>query len=222
MKTAPIPKDEEQRLASLHALRILDTSPEERFERITRLALRVFKVPISTLTLVDKDREWFKSCQGLPVREGPRAISFCGHALVERDSLVVPDTLKDERFRDNPMVIGEPHIRFYAGVPVVGIDGYRLGVFCIKDRTPREFQEEDRALLKDLAAWASLELQITQLQETLLMNEEFRQVVEDELKESRDVNKLVVGREIKMVELKREIVGLQSRLRACEEAQRKG
>ena len=216
MKTAPIPKDEAQRLDSLYALRILDTSPEERFERITRLALRVFKVPISTLTMVDKDREWFKSCQGLPDREGPRAISFCGHALVEEEMLVVPDTLKDDRFKDNPMVVGEPHIRFYAGVPVIGIDGYRLGVFCIKDREPREFQPDDRKLLKDLAAWASLELRITQLQEALMLHVEFRRVVEDELLESRNINKLVVNRELDMIKLKAEKAVLERKLKDCE------
>lgn len=216
MKRAPVPENDPERLQSLRALRILDTLPEERFDRITRLALRVFKVPISTLTLVDEDREWFKSCQGLPEREGPRAISFCGHALLEDDILVVPDTLKDERFKDNPMVVGEPHIRFYAGVPVFGIDTYRLGVFCIKDRVPHDFPPEDRQLLKDLAAWASLELRITQLQEELMRHERFRETVEKELLESRNINNLIADREIAMIKLKKEKAELRAKLDECE------
>src|SRR3989344_4233430 len=118
MKPAPIPKNEKERLASLHNLGLLDSHPEERFDQITWLATQVFQVPISTLTLVDAKREWFKSCQGLSKREGDRAISFCGHALLAADILVVPDTKKDIRFVDNPMVVGKPHLRFYAGVPL--------------------------------------------------------------------------------------------------------
>src|SRR3989344_1945858 len=114
MKTAPISKNEPRRIASLYALNLLDTKPEERFDRLTSVATKIFHVPISTLTLIDVNREWFKSCQGLSKTEGDRAISFCGHALVEDEMLIVPDTTKDERFYDNPMVVGEPYIRFYA------------------------------------------------------------------------------------------------------------
>lgn len=110
MKKAPIPKNELTRIASLYAMYILDTPPEERFDRLTKTATQIFHVPISTLTLIDANREWFKSCQGLSKNEGDRAISFCGHALVEDEILVIPDTIKDERFKDNPMVTGEPYI----------------------------------------------------------------------------------------------------------------
>jgi GAF domain-containing protein len=158
MKKAPIPEDEVKRLASLYALRLLDTPPEERFDQLTKLAIKFFHVPISTLTLVDANREWFKSCQGLPNHEGDRAISFCGHALIEDSILIVPDTTKDERFADNPMVTGEPHIRFYAGVPILGPDGKRIGVFCIKDTKPRDFSKEQEDTLIGLAAWAELEI----------------------------------------------------------------
>src|SRR5574343_152004 len=122
MKKVPIPKNEEHRIASLYALNLLDTKTEERFDRFTMIATKIFNVPISTITLIDSDREWFKSCRGLPGNEGERAISFCSHALVEEKILIIPDTTKDERFADNPMVIGEPFIRFYAGVPIISSD----------------------------------------------------------------------------------------------------
>src|SRR3972149_3929633 len=155
---ASIPPDEKVRLDSLKKLRILDTPYEERFDRITRLALHLFKVPISTVTLVDSHREWFKSCQGLSTREGKRAISFCGHALLASDIFIVPDTKKDPRFAKNPMVTGKPYLRFYAAVPLKSADGQRVGVFCIKDYKPRKLNTQKIMLLKTLAAWAELEL----------------------------------------------------------------
>ena len=158
MKHAPIPDNEQERLLSLHKLGLLDTHPEERFDIITRTATQIFHVPISTLTLVDEKREWFKSCQGLSSKEGSRAISFCGHALLAPEMLVIPDTKKDVRFSDNPMVVGKPYIRFYAGVPISNADGQRVGVFCIKDTKPREFAKANQEILLGLAAWAELEV----------------------------------------------------------------
>src|SRR3989338_11009891 len=144
MKKAPIPNNEPKRLASLYALELLNTPPEERFDQLTRMAVKIFHVPISTLTLIDSNREWFKYCQGLSKTEGDRAISFCGHALIEDEILVIQDTKKDERFADNPMVVGEPYIRFYAGVPIMSADGQCIGVVCIKDTKPREFSKYDK------------------------------------------------------------------------------
>lgn len=158
MQNAPIPSNEEERLLSLHALGLLDTKPEERFDRITRTATKIFHAPISTLTLIDSKREWFKSCEGLSKREGDRAISFCGHALLSNDIFVIPDTAKDKRFADNPMVVDKPFIRFYAGVPIINADGQRIGVFCIKDTQPRTFSKADEEVLSSLAAWAELEI----------------------------------------------------------------
>src|SRR3989344_415749 len=171
MKKAPIPKNELKRMLSLNSLGILDTPPEERFDQLTRVATKIFHVPISTLTLIDANREWFKSCQGLSKTEGDRAISFCGHALVENEILVIPDTAKDERFADNPMVTGEPYIRFYAGVPIISADNQRIGVFCIKDTKPREFSKEDQEILEGLAKWAQLEINSRNL--SLSMRDEF-------------------------------------------------
>ena len=155
---APIPSDEKERLNSLKRLQILDTPPEERFDRITEMALHLFKVPISTVPLIATRREWFKSCQGLPEREGRRAISFCGHALLSEDIFIIPDARKDPRFAKNPMVIGKPYIRFYAAIPLKSADGKRVGVFCIKDYKPRKLNKQKINLLKSLAAWAELEL----------------------------------------------------------------
>lgn len=160
---APIPQDEEERLGALARLNILDTPPEERFDRITKIATILFNVPISTVTLVDSRREWFKSCQGLIAKEGERAISFCGHVVLNDEPLIIPDAKADPRFAGNPMVTGSPFIRFYAGIPLKSADGKRIGAFCIKDRIPHEFGLEKIELLKSLSNWAELELNFHEL-----------------------------------------------------------
>ena len=187
MQLAPIPKNEKERLISLHKLGLLDTKPEERFDRITRLATKIFRVPISTLTLVDDKREWFKSCVGLPAREGERAISFCGHALLAEKVFVVQDTKKDKRFFDNPMVVKKPFIRFYAGVPIVSADGSRIGVFCIKDKKPRKFSKSDEEILKNLSAWAELEINSRNLSLALSEQEKLRKISVQLSKEKEEV-----------------------------------
>ena len=116
MTNAPIPKNEAERMLAVKALEILDTAPETRFDAITKEATVRLKVPISTVSIIDKDREWYKSCQGTDRTEGPRSISFCGHAMAATDIFIVEDTLLDQRFRDNPTVVGSPFIRFYAGI----------------------------------------------------------------------------------------------------------
>jgi PAS domain S-box-containing protein len=177
MLNAPIPVDETVRLDALLNLGLLDTPPEERFDRITRLAARVFGVPISTVTLVDHTREWHKSCHGVSEREQDRAVSFCGHALLAEDVFVVSDTHDDDRFRDNPMVAGDPHIRFYAGVPLRSADGSRVGTFCLKGREPRVLTPDERRTLAEMAKWVELELNVYSVQEAL----EARRRVESEL-----------------------------------------
>ncbi|MBY6072015.1 sensor domain-containing diguanylate cyclase [Marinobacter salsuginis] len=150
--------DETLRVHTLRQLNILDTAPEERFDRLTRLAQRMFNVPIALVSLVDRDRQWFKSNIGLPVSQTPRSISFCGHAILQNEAFVVPDASLDPRFSDNPMVLGEPHIRFYAGQPLKLGSGIVLGTLCIIDTLPRAFSDEDREALKDLAKIAENEL----------------------------------------------------------------
>lgn len=143
---------------ALHALKILDTPPEERFDRLTRLARRMFGVEIALVSIVDTNRQWFKSCDGLDASETSREISFCGHAILGEDIFLVPDAALDDRFSDNPLVTGEPRIRFYAGCPLRMANGSKLGTLCIIDRQPREFGAEDKALLRDLARMAEQEL----------------------------------------------------------------
>jgi len=163
VKTPEIPRDEQARLRSLKSLDILDTPAEERFDRLTRMARRLFGVPIALVSLIDENRQWFKSAAGLDVRETPRAISFCGHAILDDQILVVPDARADARFSDNPLVLGDPEIRFYAGCPLRAPDGSRLGTFCIIDRTPRALGAEDLEMLRDLAALAEREITTVEL-----------------------------------------------------------
>lgn len=145
------------RLNTLTSLSVLDTEEEERFNRITRIAKKTFNTPIALVSLVDENRQWFKSCIGLDVRETPRNISFCGHAILNDEILVIPDALEDSRFVDNPVVTGDPNIRFYAGCPLT-VHNSRIGTLCIIDTKPREISEEDLVLLKDLSALVESEL----------------------------------------------------------------
>ena len=160
------PINEPQRLNTLRALNVLDSSPEERFDRLTRLAKRLFGVPIALVSLVDADRQWFKSCVGLDATETPRDVSFCGHAILEDDVLVVPDASADVRFHDNPLVTDAPNIRFYAGCPLTVVNGSKLGTLCLIDVNPREMSEEDLELLRDLGRMAEQELSAVQLATT--------------------------------------------------------
>ncbi len=153
-----IPLDEEIRLATLRGLNILDTQPEERFDRLTRLARNLIGVPIAVVSLVDTNRQWFKSCQGLDATETPRNISFCGHAILEDELFVVPDASLDPRFADNPLVAGAPHIRFYAGQPLKAGNGSRLGTLCVIDSKPHQLTQLERDSLCDLAKLVEIEL----------------------------------------------------------------
>jgi diguanylate cyclase (GGDEF)-like protein len=163
MKKPERPQDETARVKTLRSLNVLDTLAEERFDRLTRLAKRMFDVPIALVSLVDANRQWFKSCIGLCVDETARDISFCGHAILGREIFVIPDATRDERFADNPLVSGEPHIRFYAGCPLRYLDGSTLGTLCIIDSRPRALGEDDLEALRDLATLAENELAALQL-----------------------------------------------------------
>lgn len=159
MLTPPFPKNESARLAALKALSILDTLPEDRFDRITGFARELFQIPIALISLVDTHRQWFKSRSGLDAEETPREVSFCGHAILADDIFVVEDAMADPRFADNPLVTGPPFVLFYAGMPLAA-SGFRVGTLCLIDHKPRHFSNRDRSLLKKLAAWAERELTI--------------------------------------------------------------
>lgn len=163
MKKPDFPADEATRLESLRALQVLDTDAEERFDRLTRLAQRMFNVPIALVSLVDTDRQWFKSAAGLDAPETPRDISFCGHAILGDEVFTVNDATKDLRFSDNPLVTDDPNIRFYAGCPLKALDGSKLGTLCLIDRKPRQMSQDDIEALQDLAGMAEKELAATQL-----------------------------------------------------------
>jgi diguanylate cyclase (GGDEF)-like protein len=163
MMEAPLPLDEAERLASLRGLGILYTPAEERFDRVTRLACRLLDVPLAMVTLVDADVQWFKSRQGVGGLENPRTVSFCAHAILGEETMVIADALLDPRFADNPLVTGEPFIRFYAGHPVAATDGSRVGTLCVLDRRPRQVAAADLDVLRDLAAWVENELRIVAL-----------------------------------------------------------
>ena len=157
MKIPPIPPEEEERLQKLNSLGILYTPAEYRFDRITKFAKEIFNVPMALISLVDEECQWFKSAQGLTVNETPRAISFCGHAILGDHTLVISDTLDDPDFSDNPLVTEDPYIRFYAGQPL-HYEGYKIGTLCIIDTKPRKLSSSDLDTLKSLATWIENEL----------------------------------------------------------------
>lgn len=157
MKPAPIPADESERLSELKAMNILDTPREPRFDRITELVADVFDVPMVFLSLVDGERQWYKSTFGIDVAESPRGPGFCAHAMFEKEMLV-PDASKDERFADNPFVTGDFHLRFYAGAPLHGPKGKAIGALALVDREPRGMSEKQMAQLKKFAAIVENEL----------------------------------------------------------------
>ena len=133
----PFSFDEGERLAALHRYCVLDTPPEPAFDRLAHLAQNLLHTPTALVSLVDAERQWFKSRIGMDLSETPRDISFCSHAVHAKDVLVVPDTQCDERFADNPLVTGGPGFRFYAGAPLITDDGFALGTICALDRVPR-------------------------------------------------------------------------------------
>jgi len=151
VQVARFPENEAARVATLESLNILDTPREDRFDRYTRITARIFKMPIVLISLVDGTRQWFKSAEGLDAEETPRDISFCGHAILGDDILEIRNTRSDKRFRDNPLVLEQPHIRFYAGAPLEAPNGHKLGTLCIIDRVPRRLTAKEKTMLKNLA-----------------------------------------------------------------------
>jgi diguanylate cyclase (GGDEF)-like protein len=156
----PIPENETDRLERLRQYHILDTPPSEAFDRVTRLASRLLKMPVALVSLIDEDRQWFKSKIGIEADETPRDVAFCAHAICQSTALVVPDAQRDPRFADNPLVTGTPFVRFYAGVPLRSPDGHNVGTLCVIDHVVRELSAEDSLLLNDLAQIVVDELEL--------------------------------------------------------------
>ena len=159
----PLPAGEVERLRALRSYKILDTTPETRFDELTQLAALICGAPICLISLIDTNRQWFKSRVGLEVEETPRAQAFCTHAIMQPDLFVVPDAEQDERFAHNPLVTGDPHIRFYAGAPLATSDGHLLGTLCVIDRQPRTLTENQKTALQILGRQviANMELSIS-------------------------------------------------------------
>lgn len=183
MISAPIPDNDPERLASLRNMLLVATPDEESFDRITRTARRIFNTPIVLISLIDQNRQWFKSCIGLNLRETGRDVSFCGHAILYDDLFVIENALEDERFADNPLVTGEPRVVFYAGRPLRNHEGFNIGTLCLIDHQPRTFTEEDRQALDDLGYWVEAVFQVRNLGET-------QQLMLQELDETRRTSML--------------------------------
>lgn len=159
-RKVPRPKDEPQRLRDLYGYRVLDTPPEERFDRIARLASTSLDMPIALVSLVDARRQWFKARIGLDVKETPREDAFCAHAICDDELTVVEDALDDERFKSNPLVVDGAKIRFYAGAPLRSPNGHSLGTLCVIDRKPRKLTDHQKQVLTDLADLVINELEV--------------------------------------------------------------
>lgn len=146
----PAPGNDAARVAALEKYAILDSEPEQAFDDLAKLATFICKTPIALVSLIDGERQWFKSKIGTDAKETPREVAICSTAIQQSDVFVVPDAQKDERFRNNPLVVSEPHIRFYAGAPLITEDGFALGTLCVLDLVPHEFSHEQKEALKTL------------------------------------------------------------------------
>lgn len=175
MYTPPILINEHERLQDLYEYNILDTHAESDFDELVELASHICKCPISLITLLDKDRQWFKAKIGLEISDMPRDVAFCSYAILQDDVMVIEDTTKDERFCDNPTVIGFPNVRFYAGVPIISPAGHKLGTICVADRRPRVLSSEERRILKLLANQATKLLEIRK--KNILIKEKSEEIV---------------------------------------------
>lgn len=151
MEIAPLPADEEQRLIALYEYKILDTPYEDIFDIVTKLAASICDTPISLISLVDRDRQWLKSTKGLDVKETSRDVAFCSHTILGFDLMEVSDATQDKRFHDNPLVVGDPKIRFYAGMPLTNPEGFKLGTLCVIDREPKNLTDDQKEKLRHLS-----------------------------------------------------------------------
>ncbi len=177
-KRVPIPKNEKMRLKVLWQYEVLDTVPEEIFDDLTELAARICEAPIALISLVDEERQWFKSKVGVSLNETSRDVSFCAYTITQSDLFIVPDATRDSRFANNPLVVSNPKIRFYAGAPLITPDGYALGTLCILDKIPRELRPDQKQALRILARHVVSQLELRrrsrELADARLEGEQFK------------------------------------------------
>jgi diguanylate cyclase (GGDEF)-like protein len=186
MTAARLPEDEQDRLRALRGYEILDTPPEQAFDDLVCLASVICETPISLVSLVDEQRQWFKAQLGLDVPETSREVSFCAHAILEpHDVLIVPDATVDQRFSDNPLVTGDPQIRFYAGAPIATSSGHAVGTLCVLDREPRELTQQQREALRALARQAATQLDLRSALSALRRTQETSRLYQEQLEASQ-------------------------------------
>lgn len=182
---APLPKNEVKRLKVLWQYDVLDTVPEEVFDNLTDLAAHICEAPVAMISMVDENRQWFKARVGTSVKETTRDISFCAHAILNDDLLVISDATKDPRFSDNPLVTGSQKIRFYAGAPLVTPDGHALGTLCVLDKKPRKLRPEQQQALRVLAHHVVSQLELRRHARELAEAREDGRVQKSELARAR-------------------------------------
>lgn len=183
-----MPANEEGRIAALQKYAILDSEPEQVFDDLTLLASYICLSPIALISLIDESRQWFKSRVGITVSETSRDLAFCSTAILSSEVMVVPDTLKDERFRNHPLVVAEPNIRFYAGAPLVTEEGFALGTLCVVDRIPREFSAEQKEALKALSRLVLAQLEFRR--NLILLREALSDRTKEEHERQKELRKL--------------------------------
>src|SRR2546428_11828629 len=189
MSSAPtLQKDDAGRVAAIEKYAILDTDPEQTFDDLTHLASFICKTPMAMVSIVDEKRQWFKSRVGIADSETPRDIAFCSRAIQQSDLFIVPDALEDERFRNNPLVVSEPHIRFYAGAPLINEDGYALGTLCVVDRLPRELTFDQKEALRALSRLVLAQLEFRR--NLILLKEALNDRTKEEHERQRELQKL--------------------------------
>lgn len=201
---APLPPNEKQRLKILWQYDVLDTVPEEVFDDLTELAARICEAPVALISLIDEDRQWFKSKVGISVSETSRDLSFCAHAIRQEGLFIIPDATLDKRFAKNPLVTSDPKIRFYAGAPLITPDGHALGTLCVIDKVPRELRREQQQALQVLARHVMTQLELRRHARELATVKKARETTSDELANAR----------LEIIRLKQELAGLKKKPRS--------